>query len=118
MSYDIPSRKGHSAYKDVSLLLRKFVQEEKINSRKLLVGFPLYTRGKSDLSKVKTYDEYLGLQKKQRKEYDGKVFSHTEIGKKVRFIKENNLGGLFFWEIGQDSFSKEKSLTKYIHNLF
>lgn len=41
-------------------------------------------------------------------QYQGYTFDSTvDVQKKVRYAKEANLKGIFFWEMGQDSFRKD-----------
>ena len=77
---------------------------------KLVMGIPAYARHTHNSSLKKTYaevvDEYFG--DKKLSALDGYHFDTPgEVRLKVRFAKEAGLGGIFFWELGQDNQDSE-----------
>ena len=84
----------------------------RINSEKVILGIPMYGRNLKDPNQVKTYYEiYDGivedkgvvsspdtLSQWQDYEWD----SPDAIEQKILLAKNKDLGGIFFWEIGQD----------------
>ena len=83
-----------------------------INPKKVILGIPMYGRNLNDPNQVKTYYEiYDGivedksvlsspdtLSQWQNYEWD----SPDAIEQKIVLAKNKDLGGIFFWEIGQD----------------
>jgi len=93
---------------------------------KIVLGIPAYARHEDNPGLVKTYSEVVDAivetadSKMATKEYlsntmktiggryEGYAFdSILDVEKKVRYAKETGLKGIFFWEIGQDSFRKD-----------
>jgi len=95
--------------------LLKFVQNGCPPS-KLIMGVPAYGRHEQQMGLVKTYSEVVDeIMKKDRdskeitqkiqsmQSWNGYQFdSPSDIKAKVGYAKDNGLGGVFIWELGQD----------------
>ena len=130
MTYDIPYSKQetkfkhHAGHRATVQSIKDFIAHgappEKIN-----LGIPFYARHQRNPGEVKTFSEIVDSMKSNKKFdvssdnatisenrkqmenikaiYDGFVFdSPKRIIKKVDFAKNHGIGGIFFWEIGQD----------------
>jgi GH18 family chitinase len=121
----------HASLDKVRQTIKKLLQPgiglEK-TPQKVLLGIPVYSRHHRNPSQVKTfgeiYDEiridnnnnpneektrfllgdiYSSMHSWKGYEWD----SPSRIQAKIDLAKENDLGGIFFWEIGQDKFTDE-----------
>lgn len=113
MSYDGDGR--HSTFEqskhDVRKLLDAGVPPEKIR-----LGVPFYGRGIKDRGLTKSYAEIATLSpSSDADEVNGIFFNGPKtVREKTRFTREQNLGGVMVWEIGQDA-PGDASLLKIIH---
>lgn len=97
-------------------------------SEKILLGIPAYARHVDNAGMVKTYSEIIdGVMEEEKQSsgttsgteatfeiihdmnnYQGYAFdSPAIVEKKVAYARSVGLGGVFFWEIGQDSFKDD-----------
>ena len=112
MSYD--HRAPHStlaqARRDVHLWLERGAKPEKI-----LLGVPFY--GRNEARQAKTFEELhrtLGADGKSDIA-DGYHFNgHATLSAKVHWAKQEGLGGVMIWELGQDV-TGEASLLRALH---
>ena len=114
MSYDAEGR--HSTLEQAQSDVRKFLGAG-VPSGKLRLGLPFYGRGVTERNLTKTYAEIVsqGISK-ETDEVNGLYFNGTKtILAKTRFAKDQKLGGVMVWEIGQDAVG-DKSLLKVIHS--
>lgn len=79
-------------------------------STKIVVGIPAYARHAKNSGLTKTYAEivdwYYG--DKKLSAVDGYYFDAPgDVALKVRYAKQENLAGVYIWELGQDKFDSE-----------
>jgi len=117
----------HAEYKQVVHAIESFVIQG-APPKKLVLGIPCYARHYENPGDVKTFSEIVDEIKldssmdsitksnlndittitnkkdwKKRYKYNGYVYdSPSRVMKKVQYVKEQGIGGIFFWEIGQD----------------
>lgn len=116
-----------AGYNWVETSLKKFIDREEIDSNKIILGIPFYTRlweesnGKatSKIVNMKSIDSVLpnNVQKKwneELKQYyveyeqDGKTYKmwiedETSLKRKVSLVKQYNLAGVASWEKDRES---------------
>lgn len=104
MAYDLAA--NHVAlYETVVMATKEFMQYKCPPSR-LVLGIPAYARHSTDPGSVKSFAELFDdsggavvtLQDWSGYRYD----SPASIEKKVTYALDNELAGVFFWELGQD----------------
>ncbi|MBI1348101.1 hypothetical protein GC163_17645 [bacterium] len=103
MAYDNRGRHStlESAQKDVARLISLGVPPERIR-----LGLPLYGRGIEQGDRVLTYAEIVDKYHPADdvNEVDGLFFNGPDlIRQKLDFCREQKLGGVMLWEIGQDA---------------
>jgi len=124
MTYDMimpPSQGGnylhHAKFEETKEVIESFV-ERGCPQSKLALGIPAYGRHAYDPGQVMTYSEVVRAVKnvdelrslRTRKEFNGYLFdSPVDVREKVKWAGERNLGGVFFWEAGQDNFFEANS---------
>lgn len=103
MSYDHAGR--HSTYaqaeKDIKRVLALGIPREK-----LLLGLPCYARHTSDKERTLTWLEIVGRHDPPATsdELNGYYYNGpATIAKKTKLAQDERLGGIFFWELGQDT---------------
>jgi chitinase len=118
MSYDMvggPNKKeGHHAeLKDVQNAVKSFI-DRGCPPSKVILGIPAYSRHGQNPGLVKTYseivDDYVtegqtvgNSDFQQLSSLNGYYFdSPDDVRLKVQYSKTAGLGGIFFWELGQD----------------
>ena len=132
MTYDMiggGSSNYHASLSKVRQAVEDLLQH-KVASQKVLLGIPAYARHLSNPSQVKTFGEvYDGIQEESESNpnsseetrnfllgdaesslhsWNGYEWeSPTRIRAKIDLAKELNLGGVFFWELGQDKTTNE-----------
>lgn len=112
MTYDMLSAPGNKPGHHAELSVAKTVIEAFIThgcpSAKLVLGIPAYARNGQNHAFVKTYsemvDEYgdINLSPVHGYYFD----SPTDVKAKVNYAKDM-IGGVFFWELGQDKQNAE-----------
>lgn len=118
---------NHATMELVQTAFNYYVTSRKLPCSKFLVGIPCYGRGSgiTQSGTVLSYaaileqggnpDEDSALVEVSGSSYSGRYTIYyngrNTVRKKVRFAKENNLGGYFFWEQGEDSYDG-RSLIK------
>lgn len=118
MAYDMlqsssSQEKGHSAMPQVKEAVTKLV-EHGCDAHKIILGIPAYSRKVHSPSSVKTFAELVDDLSKMPSDSDAieigalhdwmgyKGDSPETVAQKVAYAKEMKLGGVFFWELGQD----------------
>lgn len=120
MAYDMmhnPNSKHHASFNSVKKALSSF-SSNGCPSSKLIMGAPAYARHESNPGLVKTYaeivDEFL-LEQDEHHDVDTKEIitnlsswkgyqfdSASDVKVKAEYAKDNDYGGCFLWELGQD----------------
>ena len=136
MTYDMITSTGpgshHAKLDDVRRAVDMLL-ESGCDRRKISLGIPAYGRHVDNPGLVKTYSELIDalVEEDLRKQgsgddgsrtssshidvirdmgstYHGYAFdSPMDVEKKVEYARNDGLGGVFFWEIGQDSFRSD-----------
>ena len=114
MTYDMPSPSGgyHADFKKLKEAVSQLINSG-CEPRKILFGIPAYARHSQNPSMAKTfaelYDQAMEAnsaardQVLERNEWGGYRFEAPgDVERKVRYAMEQQLGGIFFWELGQD----------------
>ena len=119
MAYDMMHNqhsKHHASFKSVKKALSSF-SSNGCPSSKLIMGIPAYARHESNPGKVKTYAEIVDEFLSEQDEHDvdtkeiitnlsswkGYQFDSASDAKvKAEYAKDNDYGGCFLWELGQD----------------
>lgn len=111
MAYDLQSqssnRRYHAELNTVQLVATSFV-DSGCPPAKLILGIPLYARHRNNPGDVKTISEIVDLAQssevlKQSSSFQGYEFeSREDMASKLEFVSRHGLGGVFYWEIGQD----------------
>mmetsp|Transcript_18233 Transcript_18233/g.37596 ORF Transcript_18233/g.37596 Transcript_18233/m.37596 type:complete len:373 (-) Transcript_18233:99-1217(-) len=130
MTYDMIRGGGNNYHADISKVRGavKELMEHGFDGHKVLLGIPAYARHLSNPSQVKAFGEiYDGIQQESESHsskettkfllgdaesslhsWEGYEWeSPTRIREKVDLAKELKLGGVFFWELGQDKTTEE-----------
>lgn len=130
MTYDMIHGGGgssnyHASFSKVRGAIEELLQQN-VPSHKVLLGIPAYSRHLSNPGQVKAFGEiYDGIQQDANRSEDTRKFllgdadsslhswngyeweSPKRIRAKIDLAKDLNLGGVFFWELGQDKTTKE-----------
>lgn len=130
MTYDMIRGGGNNYHADLSKV-RGAVEEllqHGVDSHKVLLGIPAYARHLSSPSQVMTLGEiYDGIQQESELHPNEEIAkfllgdvdsslhswegyeweSPTRVCEKIELAKELKLGGVFFWELGQDKTTEE-----------
>lgn len=122
MTYDMTSQEEqtinhHASLRSVEDAISSFIQHGCPPS-KLIMGIPAYARHSQNMGLVKTYseiiDEFIAEQDSTTMIDESTIDSMQNIWKgypfdspkdvdaKVEYAMQNGLGGVFFWELGQD----------------
>lgn len=113
MSYDAKGR--HSTPETAQADVRKLL-DAGVPAKKICLGLPFYGRGINRSDQVKTYAEIAAADPESidKDEVNGLYFNGpSTIRAKIRFAKEQKLGGVMIWEIGQDA-PADLSLLKVV----
>jgi GH18 family chitinase len=115
MAYDHEGR--HATYaqaeKDIERVLALGIPREK-----LLLGLPCYARHTSDKERTLTWLEIVGRYDPPATSDEIAGFFYNgpaTIAKKTRLARSQRLGGVFFWELGQDT-DGARSLVRAARN--
>lgn len=107
MTYEMPTASYHADYTKMRSAVEDLIQAG-VSSSKIFIGMPCYGKHKTT-GEAKAYHELAEKLSddpvKRHKKYaygDFLVESPAAIQAKVRFAQKSDLGGVFFWEIGQD----------------
>ena len=112
MSYDADGK--HSTFEQSKIDVQKFL-DAKVPAEKIRLGLPFYGRGIVQRDLAKPWSEIAPLVKSsETDELDGLYFNGpATIRAKTGYAKQQKLGGVMIWEIGQDA-SGDASLLKVI----
>lgn len=112
MGYDLligGGPKHHASYSVVTQMIEQWI-DWGFPEEKIILGIPGYARHKDSPSQIKTVAELLddGLKDDALEEWKGYLFDSPKlIRKKMKFVKQNNLGGAVLWELGHDKQLKD-----------
>jgi chitinase len=111
MAYDMVGSSYHADYGKTRDSVEKLIQSG-CPAHKIFLGLPAYGRHRIHQSEAKTYSELIDIELQRGKtfdefrttyEIDEYIFdSPAAISAKVRLAIKEGLGGVFFWELGQD----------------
>jgi GH18 family chitinase len=136
MAYDMVSRGGrqqpehHATLDKTKKAIEFLIGSQHVDGdglratpEKLMLGIPAYARNMYNPSNVKTfaelYDDIIGTGYDNKTNMDSSTMmrkhawdgyewdSPARVQEKVRLAKQYGLGGVFFWEIGQDKVTKD-----------
>ncbi|HEV3258050.1 MAG TPA: glycoside hydrolase family 18 protein [Gemmataceae bacterium] len=114
MAYDHQGAR-HSTFAQAEADVKAFVTRG-APRKKICLGVPFYGRGMKDRGVVMSYAEIVRKHKPSPEEDEaGGVYFNgiNTIRRKARYAKENGLGGVMIWELGQDT-ADETSLLRAI----
>lgn len=107
MTYEMPTASYHADYTKMRNAVEDLIQAG-VPSAKIFIGVPSYGKHKTT-GEAKAYhelaDELSDDPAKRHKIYaygDFIVESPAAVQAKVRYAQKHGLGGVFFWELGQD----------------
>jgi len=118
MAYDLSSGpEGHSSLKHSKQTVQ-MIEETGCPRSKIVLGVPAYSRQINNPGKVKTYSELISAdpsnaERDQSSEADGFNGLPT-IRAKTRWAREQGLGGIMVWEVGQDTVDDKTSILAAI----
>jgi chitinase len=110
MTYDMDMTSGiyHADYDKVTTEVKAFISRN-APPEKLLMGIPMYARGKTKFAVSKTMGELVeeannnsSIVVLESSMGDYQWDNPQKIDDKVAFAVEKGLSGVFFWELGQD----------------
>jgi chitinase len=113
MSYDNPGK--HSTFEGAKADVRK-MRDQGLPASKIRLGLPFYGRGITERDMAKTYAGIVAAApgSADTNESQGMYFNGPSmIRAKTRFAKDQRLGGVMIWEMGQDA-PGDGSLLKVI----
>jgi GH18 family chitinase len=111
MSYDMRGASYHADFLQARKAVDKLI-DSGCDVSKIFLGIPAYGRHKRQTQTTKTFAELAdaaiangGNFEELRTKYEIDEYlvdSPAAVGAKVRYAKNEGLGGVFFWELGQD----------------
>lgn len=123
MTYDL-AHGQHSSVEHTAHIVDMFIQRG-APRKKLFLGIPCYGRVQGAPETVKTYSELMEaavtnsagqvVAENDFYQHAGHGFHYNGrqmVGQKTSLVKEQALGGVFFWEAGQDYLMKGLSLLE------
>jgi GH18 family chitinase len=113
MAYDHGGK--HSTFEAAAGDVKK-VTDGGAPAAKVVLGVPFYGRGVTERGRTLAYREIVARYRPEggTDEVDGVYFNGPDtVRKKVAFARENGLGGVMVWEVGQDA-AGEASLLRVI----
>lgn len=109
MTYDMPGATYHADYRKTVEAVENLVDTLGCPAAKVFLGIPAYGKHKHNPADVKTYHEVVTMTDDdtadlhRRYEFDGYLLdSPAAVQAKIRLAQKKGLGGVFFWELGQD----------------
>ena len=121
MAYDMIQGGGYHASVSKVIAAVEELLRHKVPSHKVLLGIPAYSRHENNPGQVKMFAEiYDEIEKDASHDEQKKIFSDlnswhgytwespVRIREKIHLAKKMKLGGVFFWELGQDKITKEQ----------
>ena len=111
MTYDMMGSSFHGDFGKARDAVEKLIQSG-CPAHKIFLGLPAYGRHRLRQSEAKTFAELIDVELQRGKSVDDLRLTHevdefifdspAAIASKVRFAFNEGLGGVFFWELGQD----------------
>lgn len=107
MAYDLTQghKQHHAAMESVNLMVENLIYQG-YPAHNIVLGIPAYARHRDDPNNVRTFAELVddGYRELGKSNYKGYLFdSPGRVKRKIKFAKENKLGGVFIWHLGQDT---------------
>jgi len=102
MTYDLGS--PHAPFEKIRSMMLHW--KSKIDPKKMFLGIPMYSRKKGKPRDVLTHAEM--VERDFPKNFD--TNNCWETSRKSKFAQKINLGGIFFWELGQDTVDENSLL--------
>ena len=121
MAYDMIRDRGHSLMRDTREAVNAILASG-APPKKIVLGIPAYCRALSNPGLVKTFEEVV----READLWDGGDIvtidgveygcnSFATVAEKAAYASERGLGGVFFWELGQDAVRSDYALTLAVH---
>jgi len=119
MAYDmVADKKFHASMDDVKKAVE--ILQQDWEPSKIILGIPAYARHKDRPDKVITFAEVVDKGGSMESgDMDGYLYETPEsVREKVRFAREQGLGGVFLWELGQDNPSIKDGPGMLVHAMY
>eukprot|EP01061_Rhynchopus_euleeides_P015421 TRINITY_DN26332_c0_g1_i1.p1 TRINITY_DN26332_c0_g1~~TRINITY_DN26332_c0_g1_i1.p1 ORF type:complete len:386 (+),score=107.45 TRINITY_DN26332_c0_g1_i1:34-1158(+) len=116
MTYDFVQQPGgHASFKASKQAIEALLAQG-IPAAKVVMGVPAYARSKSDVRTLSELHDIAKLGDDVNKHKGFYFNGRNQVQKKARWALEKGLGGVFIWELGQDSLEPEKGILTALHS--
>lgn len=112
MTYEMPKSTYHADFEGTKLAVQALIQSG-CPSHKIFMGIPMYGHHKNNRAKKMSYADIVNTVLESTTEDDGfemanyMMDSPRDVAQKVKYALAEKLGGVFFWELGQDKQTEE-----------